>query len=233
MGKRIIAQRRGRGGRFTSPSFRFKAKVKHPINESFGKVVDLIHCPGHTAPLAQIKYRDGSVGYVFSPEGIRVGDNVSCGNNVEIAKGNTTILKNIPEGSLIYNIEGVPGDGGKFARASGVFGRLVGKTEENVKVVLPSKKEKLLNPNCRATLGIIAGGGRLEKPFVKAGKKWHAMRARGRLYPETSAVAMNAVDHPFGSGRGRHEGKPTVAPRYAPPGRKVGQVAARRTGRKR
>jgi len=84
-----------------------------------------------------------------------------------------------------------------------------------------------------ATIGIVAGGGRTDKPFVKAGNRWHAMRARGKLYPITSAVAKNAVDHPFGSGRGRHMGKPSVPPRFAPPGRKVGQIHAKRTGRKR
>ena len=134
---------------------------------------------------------------------------------------------------MINNIELIPGDGGRFARASGTFARIVGKTEEGVMVILPSKKQVTLNPGCKATIGVISGGGRREKPFVKAGKKWHAMRARGRLYPETSAVAMNAVDHPFGSGRGRHIGKPKTPKRNAPPGRKVGQVSARRTGMKR
>lgn len=232
MGKRIIAQRRGRGGRYVSPSHRFKAGVKHISKDITGRVIDIIHCPGHTAPLAQVKYGDSS-SYILCPEGIMVGDLVSIGNKVDIKNGNTTFLKNIPEGSLVYNIESIPGDGGKFVRSSGTSARLVSKTKDSVKLILPSKNEKLLNPNCKATIGVVAGGGRLEKPFVKAGKKWHAMRARGRLYPKTSAVAMNAVDHPFGSGRGRHEGKPTIAPRFAPPGRKVGQVAARRTGKKR
>jgi len=68
---------------------------------------------------------------------------------------------------------------------------------------------------------------------MKAGKKMHAMRARNKLYPRTSGVAMNAVDHPFGSGRGRHAGKPKTAPRYASPGRNVGLLHARKTGRGR
>jgi len=59
------------------------------------------------------------------------------------------------------------------------------------------------------------------------------MRAKGKLYPRTSGVAMNAVDHPFGSGRGRHIGKPKTAPRHAPPGRNVGLIKARRTGKKK
>ena len=97
---------------------------------------------------------------------------------------------------------------------------------------MPSKKQKQFHPNCRATVGVIAGSGKGEKPILKAGKRHHMMKARNKLYPQTSGVAMNAVDHPFGSGRGRHKGKPTIAPRFAPPGRKVGMIRARRTGRK-
>ena len=82
-------------------------------------------------------------------------------------------------------------------------------------------------------LGKIAGSGKKEKPLVKAGKKYHIMKAKGKLYPRTSGVAMNAVDHPFGSGRGRHAGKPLTAPRFAPPGRNVGKIKAKRTGKVR
>jgi len=139
----------------------------------------------------------------------------------------------IPEGALVNNIEGMPGDGGKFIRSSGVFGTIVGKTKGKVVVKLPSKKEKSFNENCRATVGVVAGGGRLEKPFMKAGTKYFAMKTKGKLWPITSGVAMNAVDHPFGCGRGRHMGKPSIAPKFAPPGRKVGQVKARRTGRRK
>ena len=104
---------------------------------------------------------------------------------------------------------------------------------DKVSVLMPSKRQKLFNGNCRATIGRVAGGGRTEKPFVKAGNKMHAMRARGKLFPVTSAVAVNANEHPFGCGRGRHVGKPKNAPKHAPPGRKVGIQYSRRTGRKR
>ena len=127
----------------------------------------------------------------------------------------------------------MPGDGGKFVKSSGTFAKVLARMGNKVLIKLPSKKDKLFNASCRATIGVIAGGGRLEKPMMKAGRNWHAKRARGKLYPVTSAVAMNAMEHPFGCGRGRHMGKPSIAPRNAPPGRKVGLVRARRTGRVR
>src|SRR3989338_571282 len=134
---------------------------------------------------------------------------------------------------MIYNIEATSGDGGKYVRSSGVFAKVMARTGNKVNILLPSKKLKSLSSKCKATIGVVAGGGRPEKPFVKAGHRWHAMRAKGKLYPITSAVAMNANEHPFGCGRGRHMGKPSVAPRHAPPGRNVGQMHARRMGRKR
>ncbi len=239
MGKRITSQRRGRGTRrYLALSHRYFAFAKHKKvqspNGSVGKIMDIIHSVSHTAPLAVVKYDDGSMGYMIAPDGIAVGDEVITGNNQAGLKvGNTLELENIPEGTMVYNIECKPGDGGKFVRASGVFAKIVAKTGNKVKLLMPSKKEKEFNIHCKATLGVVAGGGRLEKPFVKAGKRWHAMRAKGKLYPITSAVAKNAVNHPFGSGRGRHKGKTNVAPRHAPPGRKVGLVRPRRTGRKR
>ena len=238
MGKRITSQKRGRGTRrYIAPSHRFSAEVKHRTfdkTKSYsGEVVDLVHSVSHSAPLAVVKYDDGKVGYIIAPEGISVGDIIISGKTNEVKVGNTLQLSDIPEGTLIYNIEEKAGDGGKYVRASGTFARLLAKTGNKVKVLMPSKKEKEFHSGCRATVGTVSGGGRLEKPFIKAGKRWHAMRARGKLYPIVSAVAMNAVEHPFGSGRGRHMGKPSVAPRDAPPGRKVGLVRPRRTGRKR
>ena len=108
-----------------------------------------------------------------------------------------------------------------------------GKSPKSITVELPSKKQKTFLPDCRATIGVIAGSGKQEKPFVKAGTRYHAMKAKGKLYPRTSGVAMNAVDHPFGSGRGRHMGKSQIPPRFASPGRKVGMIRARRTGRRK
>jgi large subunit ribosomal protein L2 len=239
MGKRIIQQRRGRGTfTYKSPSHRFKGTLKlrkyddiEKNNFIKGKVIDIIHCPGHSAPLAKIKYENKEIILVAAPLNIRVNDKVFSGTNAPFGLGNILPLKNVPDGAFVYNIEAKPGDGGRFVRASGVSAKVLSRTDSDVIVELPSKKKKVFNMNCRAIVGEIAGGGRKEKPFVKAGKRFHAMRSKGKLYPKTSGVAMNAVDHPFGSGRGRHAGKPTIAPRFAPPGRNVGMLRAKKTGK--
>ena len=236
MGKRIISQRRGRGTRrfialpYSAGNTRNKRLDKQEV--SFGKIIDLVHSPAHSAPLMKIKYEDGEEVLLQASEKTAIGDIIATGKNAPAQNGNTLLLSNIPEGTSIYNIELMPGDGGKMVKSSGTFAKVLARMGNKVLVKLPSKKDKLFNAACRATLGVIAGGGRLEKPMMKAGRNWHARRARGKLYPVTSAVAMNAMEHPFGCGRGRHMGKPSIAPRNAPPGRKVGLVRARRTGRK-
>ena len=111
--------------------------------------------------------------------------------------------------------------------------KLDAETETMIKIKLPSNKEKAFLPTCRAAIGIAAGAGRLEKPFMKAGTKFFKMRARNKLYPKVCGISMNAVDHPFGGCHSTHKGRPTLSPRSAPPGRKVGKIAPRRTGKKR
>ncbi len=179
----------------------------------------------------EVTYFNGEKNITLAPEGIKVGDIVTVGGNSEIQLGNTTLLKEIPEGTLIFNIESQPGDGGKFVRASGTFARVLSKTANKVIVELPSKAKREFHETCRATIGAVAGGGRTEKPFTKAGKKYHAMNARNKYYPVVSACAMNAVDHPFGCKRSSRKGRPTIAPHNAPPGRMVGMIRPRHTGR--
>ncbi len=235
MGKRIISQRRGRGTRrfialpYSAGNPRHKALGQSEV--LFGTVLDIIHSPAHSCPLMKVRYEDGEQVLLQASEKTAVGDVIATGRAAPIQEGNTLPLASIPDGTSIFNIEQSPGDGGKFVKASGTFAKILVKVGDTVTVKLPSKKDKIFSAQCRATIGIIAGGGRLEKPMMKAGRNWHAKRARGKLYPVTSAVAMNANEHPFGCGRGRHMGKPSIAPRNAPPGRKVGQVRARRTGR--
>ncbi len=241
MGKRLITQRRGRGtSTYKAPSHRYYGKINYRSYDEternsvvYGKIEDLIDCPGHMAPLAKVKYDTKEEILLSAPLNVKVGDIVASGASAPVQTGNVLPLKNIPEGTAIYNLECKPGDGGKLVRTAGVFARVVGRVEKGIIVKLPSKKQKTFVGECRATIGVIAGDGRTEKPFLKAGKRMHAMRARNKLYPQTSGVAMNAVDHPFGSGRGRHVGKPKTAPRWAPAGRNVGLIRARRSGRKR
>lgn len=240
MGKRIITQRRGRGTfTYKSPSHRYVGFISHrkydknEYNVTYGKVIELIHCSGHSAPLAKVKYETNEHIYMPAPLQIRLGDIIASGSKAKPTIGNTLPLENIPEGSDVFNIESKPGDGGKFCRTAGSSAKIVAKLGDKIIIKFPSRKHRSFDPRSRATIGIIAGSGKKDKPFVKAGKKFHAMAARNKLYPRTSGVAMNAVDHPFGSGRGKHVGKPITPPRFAPPGRNVGLLHARRTGRKK
>ena len=232
MGKRLLQQRRGRGTlTYRSPGHRFKGIVKLPSNK--GEVVELVNCPGHSAPLAYIQLSNNKVDLVIAPLGTKKADKIEIGSKAEIKSGNVLHLKDIPEGTSVYNIESQPGDGGKFVRASGAFAKVVAKTSSKIIVKLPSRKEKSFHPDCRGAIGVIAGGGRTEKPFLKAGTKYHKMRAKNKLYPSVSGTSMNAVDHPFGGTTSSHKGKPTVAPKHAPPGRKVGKLRPRRTGKQK
>jgi large subunit ribosomal protein L2 len=236
MGRRIQGQRRGRGSpTFRAPSHRYKADLSHRTVEDAdvvsGTVVDIEHDPARSSPVAAVEFDDGDRRLVLAPEGIGVGDRLQVGVSAAIEPGNTLPLAEIPEGVPVCNVEANPGDGGKFARASGVNATLM-THERNVTVVqLPSDEVKRLDPQCRATIGVVAGGGRTEKPMVKAGNKHHKMRARGTKWPNVRGVAMNAVDHPFGGGGRQHPGRPKSVSRDAAPGRKVGDIASRRTGR--
>jgi len=236
MGRRIQGQRRGRGSpTFRAPSHRYKADLSHRNVEDAdvvsGTVVDIEHDPARSAPVAAVEFEDGDQRLVLAPEGVGVGDEIQVGVSSAIEPGNTLPLAEIPEGVPVCNVEANPGDGGKFARASGVNATLMAHDRNVAVVQLPSDEVKRLDPQCRATIGVVAGGGRTEKPFVKAGNKYHKMKARGTKWPNVRGVAMNAVDHPFGGGGRQHPGKPKSISRNAPPGRKVGDISSKRTGR--
>lgn len=206
-------------------------KIKYPAVEGEAEVLDIIHSAAHSAPLMKIKVQNE---IFFSPafNGAIAGQKVQIGGT-EIKDGNVAMLKDIPTGTAIYNLEANPGDGGKMVRAGGINATLFKKLENNrVSVMMPNKREIVLGGNCRATIGVIAGAGRVFKPFVKAGRKFFKMKARNKLWPRTSAVKMNAVDHPFGSGRGKRI-KPKIAKSNAPPGAKVGHIRPSRTGRRK
>ena len=237
MGKRIIQQARGKGGpTYRAPSFRYAGKAKHnmQVQETVsGVVLKFVHCPGHTAPLAEISYDNGEKCFIIAPEGMRLGQKVNSGPQSDIKAGNIIALKELPEGTSVYNIEGTPGDGGKFVRSSGTTAKVVTKMKDRVIVQLPSKKRKEFSAECRAMIGVVAGGGRPEKPILRAGTKYYMMKAKNKLWPRVSGGSMNAVDHPLGNKRSSRKSKGKPVSRNAPPGRKVGLIAARRTGRRK
>lgn len=232
MGKRIITQRRGRGTntyRVSKRAFRFQIKYPRHL-EGEGTVVKLIDSRAHTTPLAKVKHAKGEF-YMPAFKGMVEGQKISFGGK-EIKEGNILQLKDIPVKTPIFNIESRPGDGGRFIRSGGSYSEVNRIIGGNIFVLMPSKKEKKFNPNCRATIGELAGKGRLDKPVLKAGKKYFIKKSKSKLWPRTSAVKMNAIDHPFGSGRAKNP-KPKIAKRNSPPGRRVGLLRPKRTGKRK
>ncbi|DAC36749.1 MAG TPA: 50S ribosomal protein L2, partial [Candidatus Thalassarchaeaceae archaeon] len=192
MGKRTRSQRRGSSPKNRVSSHRFPAANRLPrVSEKMGEVTDLVHSAAHTAPLARVKFEDGTIAHVAAPEGVSVGQELAFGKNVSLRPGNVTNLSEIPEGTPICNVEGRPGDGGKFARSGGNSATLETRMGDRVRVRLPSGSLKDLPAACRATIGVLAGHGRTEKPLMKAGAAHYRAKARGKLYPTVSGVAMN------------------------------------------
>lgn len=235
MGKRIIQQRRGKGSqRFRAPDFKYKGASRILDKESY-TIKKLTQSPAHSAPIMHIEYNDGTTGICVAPEGAVEGKTykINSDETEDLKRGNVAKLADLPEGTSVSNVEAVPGDGGKYMRSTGASGRVVAKSDDAVTVQLPSKATKDFNPNCKAMIGQIAGSGRTEKPFLKAGNKHYAMKARNKFYPIVSGSAMNAVSHPFGNSRSLRKSKAKPAPKNAPPGRKVGSIRPKQQGRKR
>lgn len=232
MGKRIISQARGKG----SLTYRVRRKaymnkIGYPMREGEAEILKILHSAGHSAPLIKIKI-GSEIFYNPAFNNAYEGMKILVGGN-KIENGNIVMLKNAPIGTKVYNIEINPGDGGKMMRTAGSSATVFKKYRSNkISLLMPNKKEVILSGDCRLTIGEIAGTGRILKPFITAGKKFYKMKARNKLWPRTSAVKMNIVDHPFGSGRGKRI-KPKIAKRNAPSGAKVGHIRPRQTGRKK
>ncbi|WP_440060062.1 50S ribosomal protein L2 [Thermogladius sp. 4427co] len=236
MGKRILPQRMGRG----SPTFRNPGHLKvaparypqlPPDKTLKGKITDLVHDPGRWVPLAEIVLETGEKFYVPAVEGMYVGQVIEIGPDAKIENGNILPVGRIPEGTQVANIEKTPGDGGKYARAGGTYAVIVGRSGDKTQIQLPSGRVIEVPNNARAMIGVIAGGGRVEKPLMKAGASYYKWKAKAHKWPKVRGLAMNPVSHPHGGGR--HVGRPTTVARNTPPGRKVGHIAARRTGRRK
>ncbi|MBL7160018.1 MAG: 50S ribosomal protein L2 [Candidatus Aenigmarchaeota archaeon] len=225
MGKRIIQQRRGKGNStYRAPSHRYAGKISYPRGE--GMVIDIIHDPARNAPLAKIRLESGKEILIVAAEGLKVGDKIT-GKVPKI--GEVLSLSQIPKSSYIFAIENRPGSGPKLCCASGTHAVLVSQEKDKVIIQMPSKEFKNFHPNCLATIGVPAGAGQRDKPLLRAGSSYFKHKAKNKLWPRTSSVAMNAVDHPFGGSA--KPGIPKSTPRSAPPGAKVGSIASRRTGR--
>jgi len=238
MGKRIRVQRRGKGGpTWRALTHKRVAAVHYPPLskkeiEAYiqGKIEEIVHEPGRGSPLALVKLETGEDYYSVMPEGVFQGQTIQIGSKASVDIGNVMPLGDVPAGSMVCNIELQPGDGGKISRSSGSYATVVAHTPLGTMIKFPSGKTRYLNDLCRAMIGVVSGAGRVDKPFLKAGSMFHLMRARGRKYPRTRGVAMVAAVHPYGSSK-RGGRKVTTVARGAPPGKKVGLIAARRAGR--
>lgn len=235
MGKHLLVQRAGRGNiNFRSPSWRRVGKVGYPVIEGYhtGKVIDILHNPGSNEPVALIKLDNGVKFYNVAVQGLMVGQKIEFGKSASISPGNIVEAGDVPEGTMICNIEVNKGDGGKLVRAAGTYAIVIGKSRNKVTIKLPSDKLKEIDASVRVTIGVVAGGGVTAKPLLKAGNNYWKYKVKARKWPKTRGVAMNVVSHPHGGGHHKSVSRPSTVSKNAPPGRKVGHIAARRTGRK-
>lgn len=232
MGKRIIPRARGKGGpRYVAPSHRYLGRVEYvKLENARGVVMDIMRDPGRSAPVAIIKFDNGQRLLHVVPEGLSVGDTINYDGEAKI--GNVLKLSSIPVGTRVYGVETFGGSGPKFCRSSGSFATVVNSAGNSVTLQFSSGKLKIMNGNCRATIGVPAGGGRQEKPWGKAGKHLHAMQAHNKLFPRSAGVAMTATDHPFGGKKKAARPSKSVS-RHQPPGSKVGSISPRRLGRRK
>ena len=198
-----------------------------------GEIIDLIHERGRDAPLAKVRFEDGSISFIPAILGTKVGSKIHFGLKSDIIEGNVISVQNIPDGTIVCNVERHFGDGGTIVKSAGGNATVFSHGENGVVLKLPSGKFTTLNPKNRAMIGTLSGGGVTDRPFMLAGSKWRRFRSKGRKYPIVRGVAQAAYVHPHGGGRHQHVGQSSTVSRNAPPGAKVGSIAARKTGRAR
>ena len=194
---RMTAKRRGGGHRKQYRVIDFK-RNKDGIE---AKVTGVEYDPNRSANIALLVYGDGEKRYILSPEGLKVGDKVASGDQAEIRTGNSLPIKLIPEGTQVHNIELRCGKGGQMSRSAGASAQLMAKEGSYATFKLSSGEIRLVEINCRATVGVVGNSEHANISYGKAGRtRWIGRRPRVR------AVAMNPVDHPMGGGEGRSSG---------------------------
>jgi len=171
------------------------------------KVVSVEYDPNRTARIALLVYADGEKRYILAPQGLKVGDTVQSGPNAEIKPGNALPLENIPVGTIIHNVEFIPGKGGQIARSAGSSCQLMAKEGNYALLRMPSGELRKVPAKCYATVGVIGNEDHKNEVDGKAGR----VRWMGRK-PHVRGVAMNPVDHPHGGGEGRGKGHHPQSP---------------------
>ena len=191
---RITVRHQGGGNRQKYRIIDFKRKK----DNMEATVIGIEYDPNRTSNIALIQYEDGEKAYILAPVGLKDGDKVVSGENVDIRPGNCLPIANIPVGTLIHNIELNPGQGGKMVRTAGGEAQLMAKEGEYAHVRLPSGEMRLVRAKCRATIGTIGNTDHGNVKLGKAGRTRH-MGVR----PTVRGSVMNPVDHPHGGGEGR------------------------------
>ncbi|PUZ24840.1 50S ribosomal protein L2 [Chitinophaga parva] len=157
--------------------------------------------PNRSAFIALLNYADGEKRYILAPQGLQVGATVVSGENVAPEVGNALLMKNMPLGTVIHNIELQPGKGGAIARSAGTYAQLSNKEEKYAVLKMPSGELRKVLSSCMATVGTVSNSDHALQSIGKAGaNRWRGIR------PRTRGVAMNPVDHPMGGGEGKSSG---------------------------
>ena len=157
--------------------------------------------PNRTAFIALIKYEDGEKAYILAPQRLQAGDKVISAEKTDVKPGNAMLLKNMPVGTIIYNIEMKPGKGGQFCRAAGTYAQLAGRDQGYAQIKLASGELRVVRQECMASVGAVSNPDNMNTNLGKAGRKrWQGKR------PHVRGVAMNPVDHPLGGGEGKSAG---------------------------
>jgi large subunit ribosomal protein L2 len=230
-GGRVTARHRGGGAKRRYRQIDFK-RTKDGVP---ARVASIEYDPNRSASIALLNYADGEKRYILAPQGLRVGAEVVSGEGADIAPGNSLPLARIPTGTVVHNVELIPGQGGKLGRSAGTAIQVVAKEGPMVSLRLPSSEVRMVRGECRATVGTLSNA---EHQNVKAGKAGRN-RHKGKR-PQTRGVAMNPVDHPHGGGEAHHTpgghpvtpwGKPTLGYRTRKKGKRSDALIVR--GRRR
>jgi large subunit ribosomal protein L2 len=203
------------------------------------RVATIEYDPNRSCYVALLHYADGDKRYILAPQGLMPGATVESGEGADIRPGNALPLRSIPDGTIVHNVELVPGQGGRLGRSAGTAIQIIAKEGPMVSLRLPSTEVRMVRTECRATVGALSNQ---EHQNVKLGKAGRARHLGKR--PQTRGVAMNPVDHPHGGGEAHHTpgghpvtpwGKPTLGYRTRPKGKPSDAliVRGRRRGKKK
>ncbi|HEY6979224.1 MAG TPA: 50S ribosomal protein L2 [Chitinophagaceae bacterium] len=164
-------------------------------------VASVEYDPNRSAFIALVEYTDGEKRYILAPQGIQVGTKIIAGENVAPEIGNALLMKNMPLGTNVHNVEMQPGQGGKLVRSAGATAQLTNKEDKYAILKMPSGELRKVLINCYATVGVVSNSDHNLETMGKAGRnRWRGIRPRNR------GVAMNPVDHPMGGGEGKASG---------------------------